>query len=58
MSVSASSRVKMKLALRQGLIEEFIDKREDDCREFIQHISSPGVQKQLTEYIEKLKKRT
>ena len=58
MSVSTNSRVKMKLTLRQALIEEFMEKREEDCRDFIQHVGCPDVQKELAEYIEKLKKKT
>lgn len=57
MSVSTDSRVKMKLALRRAVIEEFTRERKEDCRAFVDHVGSPDVQKQLAQYIEKLKKK-
>ena len=53
--VFEEARVRMKLALRGDLVEEFQRREKQEAEEFVQYLLQPSVQQQLETYMNSLK---
>lgn len=57
LGVYEEARVRMKLALRGDLVEEFQRREKQEAEEFVQYLLQPSVQQQLKTYMNSLKRK-